>query len=133
MSGNVLRKMFAKDIDKALEKAREDERTKCKEEYRKQIAERVSEIEGKYLLLLKEKESELKSMALRLQAAEEKVKNVSEQRQKMREQAIVQRQLTSDLVFIMKEWQERRAEELQPFLRLEQLALNIEQDLMKLE
>ena len=120
-----LRKLFAKDIDKALENARLDEREKCKEEYRKEMEDVMSKVKGELTLKLKEKESELKSVRLRLQAMEEKLKSVEVTRQKLREADVKQRQVTADLIFIMEEYQARRLEEIQPFLRLEKTVKEI--------
>ena len=132
MSANVIRKLFAKDIDAALEEARQDERDRCREEYRKKIAEEISKTEGRLTLEIKKKESELKSQSLRLQMAEERMKATEIQRQEMRELAVTQRQIMSDLVHVMKDWQERRLEELQPFTRLESMALDVEKRLLKI-
>lgn len=133
MSANVIRKLFAKDIDTALEEARQDERDKCREEYRKKIAEEIAKTEGRLTLEIKKRESEIKSMALRLQMAEERVKATEAQRQDMRELAVTQRQIMSDLVHVMRDWRDRRAEEIQPFTRLEQMATGVEEKLMRLE
>lgn len=132
MSANVIRKLFAKDIDQALEEARQDERDRCREEYRKKMAEEIAKTEGRLTLEIKKRESELKSQALRLQMAEERLKATEEQRQEMRELAVKQRQVISDIVHVMKDWQERRLEELQPVTRIEATVIDIEKKLLKI-
>ena len=133
MSGNVIRKIFAKDIDRALTDARADERKLTEEDCAKRYDEKMIRTTGEYELKLKEAESKNKSVEIRLQMAEERMKQTEIQRQEMRELAVQQRQLTSDLVHIMRDYHERRLEELQPFVRLESMALGIEKKLLKIE
>ena len=132
MSGNVIRKLFAKDIDVALEEARRDERERCREEYRKKMSDEIARTEGRLTLEIKKRESENKSMALRLQIAEERMQATEAQRQEMRELAVTQRQIMSDLVHVMEDWNRRRAEELQPFQRLNAMTIDMERKLLKL-
>ena len=103
------------------------------EDCEKRYEEQMIRTTGEYELKLKEAESKNKSVEIRLQMAEERMKQTELQRQEMRELAVQQRQLTSDLVHIMRDYHERRLEELQPFVRLESMALGIEKKLLKIE
>ena len=132
MSSNIIRKIFAQDIEKALKAAREDERKQTQLDETKRREQEISRVTGELTLKIKEAESKIQSMELRLQMAEERVLATERQRQDMREQSVKQRQLTSDLVHIVRDYHTRRTEELQPFIRLEEMALGIEKSLSKL-
>jgi hypothetical protein len=130
---NLIRKIFAADIETALKNAREDERAETLKEAQKDKEDAVNRVSGELSLKLKEAESKLASMARRLEMAEERVKATEKQRQEMRELAVVQRQIMSDVVHIMQDWKDRRAEEIQPFTRVEAMAIDVEKKLMKIE
>ena len=130
---NVIRKLFAKDIDDAITEARRHERELTKADCAKEKAEQIARAEGRLTLEIKKRDGELASLALRTQMAEERLKCVEEERQRMREQAVRQRQIMSDLMHIMKDWHERRTEELQPFLRLNKMAVEMEKELLGIE
>lgn len=132
MSSNIIRKIFAQDIEKALKEARDDERKQTQIDEAKRREQEISRVTGELTLKIKEAESKIQSMELRLRMAEERVCATERQRQDMRELSVKQRQLTSDLVHIVRDYHVRRTEELQPFVRLEEMALGIETQLSKL-
>ncbi len=130
---NPIRKIFAADIESALQRAREDERAETLKEAAKDKEDAVNRVSGELSLKLKEAECKLASVERKLAMAEERVKATEKQRQEMRELAVVQRQIMSDVVHIMQDWKDRRAEELQPFTRVEAMAIDVEKKLMKIE
>ena len=130
---NVIRKLFAKDIDEALHEARTDERAKTRADCEREQAEAIARVEGRLTLELKKKEAEVASLALRTQMAEERLKSFEAERQQMREHAVKQRQIMSDLMHVMKDWHERRTEELQPFMRLNAMAVDMERQMLGIE
>ena len=130
---NPIRKIFAADIEAALQRARDDERAETLKEAAKDKEDAVNRVSGELSLKLKEAECKLASVERKLAMAEERVKATEKQRQEMRELAVVQRQIMSDVVHIMQDWKDRRAEELQPFTRVEQMAIDVEKKLMKIE
>jgi chromosome segregation ATPase len=132
MGNNMIRKIFAADIEQALKSAREDERAETLKEAAKDKEDAINRVSGELSLKIKEAESKLASMARRLQMAEERVTATEKQRQEMRELAVTQRQIMSDVVHVMKDWRDRRAEEIQPFTRIETMAIDVETKLMKL-
>ena len=133
MSLNIIRKIFAQDIEKALQEAREDERLKTQRDEHKLREDAISKVTCELTLELKKKESELRSFELRLLMAEERVRATETQRQEMRELSVTQRQIMSDVVHVMMDWKDRRAEEIQPFTRIEAMAIDVEKKLMKPE
>lgn len=130
---NPIRKIFAADIEAALQRARDDERAETLKEAAKEKEDAVNRVSGELSLKLKEAECKLASVERKLAMAEERVKATEDQRQKMRELAVVQRQIMSDVVHVMKDWRDRRAEEIQPFTRIEQMAIDVETKLLKIE
>ena len=70
MSSNIIRKIFAQDIEKALQEAREDERLKTQRDEHKLREDAISKVTCELTLELKKKESELRSFELRLLMAE---------------------------------------------------------------
>lgn len=121
-----------KDLQNAITEARKKERDFCEREHQKTL-ERALEIErGKWILEVKALEAELSSMALRMRRLEEQEKRVRDVRQELREINVKQKQITSDLVQIALDWQERKSEEMQPFLRLMDSASDIDKKLDKL-
>lgn len=120
-------------IGDALSKARADERDKCNQEKDKALEQQANELNGQAYLKIKQLESQLQSVNLRMKVMEAKEKHIKEQKQKIRELAIEQRRITSDLAWLA---EARRLEDIeagQTFTSLVQQVEDIDKRLGELD
>lgn len=127
---NIMRKIFASDIEAAIKRAREDERQITIKSEEMKWQREIDKITGEYTLKLKEAEARVNSMEMRMAIMDEQIRKMEIERQQLRELAVQQRRITSDLVHVIKYYLERRMEEMQPFLRLESEAEKLEKLLL---
>lgn len=92
--------IMLKDIGMALERARNDERDKCNREKSEELESLRRRIEGEYTLKIKEKQSEVDSLNIRMKDLAGREKRVEEERHALREQALFLRRIMSDLKYL---------------------------------
>lgn len=133
MSIKNIKTIFSGDIQKALTRARADEREQCEKEKEKALKEQEAKLVGEWSLKVKELEAQIESMEFRIQNHEKEKKAVENERQKIREIAIRQRQVVSDIVFLAQQKRDDDMRKLQDFQKLETSINNIEFQLIGIE
>ena len=128
-----IKSMFSVDMKEALKNARADEREKCDADKKKELAELETRITGEWSLRVQALESTIESMEFRLQNHDKEKKAVAVEKQKIREVAIRQRRLVSDLVFLAQQKRDNDIKVLQDFQKLETDINNIETKLIGVE
>jgi hypothetical protein len=116
---NKVTLLMSKDINDALNRARNDERLKCNAEKEKALEDQRQRLEGEWSLKVKEKEAEIESLLLRMRDMSTRDKEARADIQDVREVKVMQRRIASDLVYIAKQRHEDDARILQEFLKLQ--------------
>ena len=114
-----LKAIFSKDIAESFRKVRDDERQKCRQEMQQALDKQREKIEGEWFLKVKEKESEMESLLLRMREMADRDKKITAGLQNVREIGIIQRRIASDLVYIAQRKHEEDTRLLQEFLRIQ--------------
>ena len=126
-----IKKIFSSEIGDALQRAREDERAKCNEEKEKALDRQEKRIVGEWFLKLKESESEIKTLNLRLEQMANRESLITEERQSIREIGIDQRRIASDIIYVAENLLLEFTKLIQEFYKLKTDANNCETKLIR--
>jgi hypothetical protein len=126
----IVKKIFSRDIGKAIANARQAERELCEKDKIDALNKQEQLLKGDHLLEVKSLKAELESMAIRTRELSAREKSVELERQKLREQAMMIHRIVSDLNYLSERSREENIERGQTISRLMEDAGKIQQVLI---
>lgn len=117
MNNFLLRK---KDIGEAIKRAREDERKKCDAEKEQALNLQLKDTEGRYYLMMVEKQGQIHSLEMRIAKMERELRDIKEREQTIKEVHLQQKQTAIDMVYLIQKWHEKQTDDLQEVLSIKQ-------------
>lgn len=120
-----------KDINKAVQRGREEERETCEKEKQRALEQQRKEIEGDYYLKIVDLQGKVSSLEMRNARLEKEIKIYKDRDNEVKEVHLQQKQITSDLNYFVGRWQQEKTEELQEFLSIGQRIENINNKAMR--
>ena len=123
----MIKKLFSSDIKKALQRAREDERKKTENDWKKKLDDELLNINNKHQIKIKELENENNSMLMRLQILQAKEKQIDKDRHEINYMQVKLKHILSTLSYFAEKDRLDRAEREAIINRMHSELLEIEE------
>jgi len=125
--------MKQKNLARAIDSAREDERQKCEEERIKVLEEQKAELDGSWYIKTIKLEAELRSVNLRLAVMEKRNRIYKQRLQEIREISVLQNRVAEDIKYIEEEKRLVQIEDSQFYTQIAGEVGNIERRVRSLD